>query len=97
VVDVAAWCGRCGESFATVEVVEPAGDVAVGSCPRCGRPFAPSYTTVLVTAVRRLLAAADALEEAAGQLRDVAPALHVDARTLTGPVEETLGHGRRRG
>lgn len=86
---VGAWCGRCGESFGLVEAVD--GDVA-GSCPRCGVSFGPSYTAVLVTAVRRLLAAADDLMAAGGQLRDVAPRLHVDAKALCIDLETTLDH-----
>ena len=85
-----AWCGRCGESFTLVEVVEPAGDDLVGACPRCGRPFAPAYTSVLVPAVRQLIAATAALEAAARQLRDIAPGLHVDGRALAAELEEAL-------
>lgn len=89
---VGAWCGHCGESFALLELVEPDGDVPVGSCPRCGAAFASGYTAVLVSAVRQLATAAEALHAAAAQLHDIAPALHVDVRTLTGDLQERLGH-----
>ena len=83
-----AWCGGCGRSFALAEVVEPGN---AGRCPRCGRIFAPDYSAVLVAAVRQLLAAADALEAAARQARDVAPRLHIDARRLCDDLEALLG------
>jgi hypothetical protein len=79
-VTLAAWCGHCGESFALAEVVTPSGETAVGACPRCGVLFAPAYTAVIVSATRRLIDAAAALDEALGQLRDMAPALHVEHR-----------------
>ena len=84
----AAWCGVCGRSFRLAEVVEPG---HAGRCPRCGRIFAPDYSAVLVAALRELLAAADALEAAARQTRDVAPLLHVDARRLCADLEALLG------
>lgn len=83
------WCGRCGESFTLAEVVAPA---RPGSCPRCGVAFAPSYTTVLVTALRQLEQAAAALTEAGRQLADVAPLLHVDHRRLGADLAEVLEH-----
>lgn len=91
-MDLDAWCGRCGESFALAEVVDPAGDVPIGDCPRCGVAFAPSYTPVLVSVVRQLLAATEALLSAAGQLHDIAPGLHVERRALVARLEEHLQH-----
>lgn len=72
------WCGRCGESFALREVVEPSGDLPAGACPRCGALLAPSYTVVMVAALRELLSAEQAVARAVAQLHDVAPALHLD-------------------
>lgn len=78
------WCGRCGESFALVDVLAADADsaAAAGACPSCGALFAPGYTTVLAVTLRELLAAADALAAAAHRARDVAPALHVDERSV---------------
>lgn len=84
---VRAWCGSCGESFPLAEVVEPP---AAGRCPRCGLAFAPSYASVAVSAVRRLLEAVAELEEAGETLRGVAPRLHVDVRALDAEVGEAL-------
>ena len=78
-MNITAWCGHCGDSFRLLQVVE---EGAGGSCPRCGFVFAPGYRTVVVSAIRRLSAAADALEEARMQLHEVAPGLHVDGRRL---------------
>ena len=89
---VNAWCGRCGESFALTELSAPSGDLPVGACPRCGVMLAPDYATVLVSAVRQLLGAADAFAAAAGQLGDIAPALHLDRRALAAELESILDH-----
>jgi len=78
-MNVRAWCGLCGQSFDLSEVVAPA---HAGRCPRCGELLAPDYTAVLTSAVRRLLAALAAIDDAAGQLGDVAPRLHIDTRRL---------------
>jgi hypothetical protein len=87
-MNVAAWCGRCGESFPLAEMVEGGFD---GSCPRCGRDLAPDYVPVASAAVHDVLTAAAALAGAAGRLRDVAPRLHVDARKLSADLTEALG------
>jgi len=88
-VNVAAWCGHCGESFRLAELVEGAFD---GRCPRCGRDLIEaSYLPVASGAVHDVLRAAAALDEAAARLRDVAPRLHVDARKLTADLTESLG------
>jgi hypothetical protein len=84
-VEVAAWCGHCGESFRLAELVE---DGFTGRCPRCGRDLAPGYVPVAATAVREVLTAAEALAAAGRRLRDVAPRLHVDARDLAAHVSE---------
>lgn len=86
-MNVSAWCGRCGEAFRLLEVLE--GGTA-GACPRCGRQFASGYAAVLAGAVRQLVAAAESLDGAARQLGDVAPALHVDARKLCAELDEVL-------
>ena len=86
---VTAWCGRCGESFPLAEVVDSG---TPGHCPRCGVALAPDYAAVLVSAVRQLLGAAAALEQAGGQLGDVAPLLHVDRGALAGQLEGSLDH-----
>lgn len=87
-MDVAAWCGHCGETFRLAEVVDGG---AAASCPRCGRAFAASYAVVLVNAVRQLLAGADAVAGAGSQLRQIAPALHVDTGDLTARLTRELG------
>jgi DNA-directed RNA polymerase subunit RPC12/RpoP len=79
-MNVSARCGFCGETFRLVELISAGAQP--GRCPRCGASFAPSYVPVLDTAVRELLAAADALEGALWQVREVAPQLDVDARRL---------------
>jgi hypothetical protein len=88
-MNVAAWCGHCGESFRLGELVEGAFD---GHCPRCGRDVVElSYLPVASAAVHDVLRAAAALDEAATRLREVAPRLHVDARKLTADLTEALG------
>ena len=79
-MNVTARCDFCGETFRLVELVAAEG--RPGCCPRCGALFAPSYTPVLDNAVRELLTAADALEGALWQIREIAPKLDVDARRL---------------
>lgn len=86
-IDVTAWCGHCGQRFRLVEVCD---GIPPASCPRCGDPFAPGYASVVVTAARRFLAAADALAQAGSELTDVAPALHVDAQALSGQLTAVL-------
>jgi hypothetical protein len=88
-VNVTAWCGRCGESFPLLEVVDSG---TPGRCPRCGVALAPEYGAVFVSAVRQLLAAAAVLEQSGGQLADVAPLLHVDRRALAEELEGSLDH-----
>lgn len=87
-----AWCGRCGESFPLLEVVESTGSAQVGHCPRCGVALAPGYAAVLVSAVRQVLAAAAALDASGSQLADVAPLLHIDRRALAEGLESSLDH-----
>ena len=84
-----AWCGRCGESFALLEVVESS---APAHCPRCGVALAPEYAAVLVSAVRQVVAAAAALDAAGSQLADIAPLLHIDRRALAEGLESSLDH-----
>jgi hypothetical protein len=88
-VDVGAWCGRCGQRFRLLEIVEPAHPAA---CPRCGEPLAPGYAAVVVSTAREVAAAAAALEAAANRLRDVAPALHVDTAALGERLRESVDH-----
>ncbi len=78
-MNVTAWCGRCGESFPLLEVVDSG---TPGHCPRCGVAFAPDYAAVMVSAVRQVLAAAAVLDQSGGQLRDVAPLLHIDQASV---------------
>lgn len=78
-MNVRAWCGLCGQSFELSEVVVPA---HAGRCPRCGELLAPDYTAVLTSAVRRLLAALAATDDAGHQLGEVAPRLHIDTRRM---------------
>jgi hypothetical protein len=85
---VTAWCGRCGESFPLAEVLAAS---APGHCPRCGVALAPDYSAVLVSAVRQMLAAAEALDAGGRQLADVAPLLHVDRRSLAEQLEGLEG------
>lgn len=83
-MNVAAWCGRCGESFRLAELVE--GGQAL-HCPRCGEDLAPGYAAVAAGCVREVLAAAAALDAALGRLADIAEHLHVDRRRLARAVE----------
>ena len=88
-MNIAAWCGHCGESFRLAELVEGAFN---GHCPRCGRDVVEaSYLPVASAAVHDVLRAAAALDEAATRLREVAPRLHVDARKLSADLTEALG------
>ena len=87
-MNVAAWCGSCGESFRLAELVEGAFD---GRCPRCGFEYADGYLPVASAAVHDVLRAAASLQESMGRLRDVAPRLHVDGRKLHADLAETLG------
>ncbi|MGH8870040.1 MAG: hypothetical protein ACRDYU_18885 [Actinomycetes bacterium] len=82
-MNVTAWCGSCGGAFALSEVVHS----GVGRCPRCAEVLAPDYTAVLAGAVRQYLSAADALEGATRQLRQIAPSLHVDRRRLSSDLD----------
>ena len=88
-MEVAAWCGRCGQHFNLVEALVPP---HIGACPRCGAPFSASYTPVVVEAIRALVVAAQALDGAGHQLRDVAPRLHIDATPLVADLRATLDH-----
>lgn len=87
-MNVAAWCGFCGESFRLEELV---GDGYTGRCPRCGEDLSPGYAPVASAAVHELMAAAASLELAAARLRDVAPRLHIDVRKLSHDVGAALG------
>ena len=78
-MDVRAWCGHCGESFALRETVE---DGQAMRCPRCDEALAPDYTSVASAAVHDVLSAAEALESSLNRLQDVADGLHVDRRRL---------------
>jgi hypothetical protein len=86
-MDVAGWCGSCGESFRLLEVVE---DGNAANCPRCGTPFAPAYAAVVAQAVRQLAAGAAAVAAAGRQLRDVAPGLHIDRTKLGADLDRAL-------
>lgn len=86
-MNVQAWCGHCGESFRLVEVIE---DGAGATCPRCGFLFDPGYSTLLASAVRQFVAAADELQDAARLLREVAPLLHVDRKALYADLDTEL-------
>lgn len=86
-MDVAAWCGRCGDSFRLLEVVD---DGNAGRCPRCGEPFAPGYAPVVAAAVRQLSAAARTIASAGNQLAELAPKLHIDAGKLAADLTEVL-------
>jgi hypothetical protein len=88
-MNVTAWCGRCGESFPLLEVVDSG---TPGHCPRCGVALAPGYATVLVSAARQVLAAAAVLEQSGAQLTDVGPLLHIDRRALAEELEGSLDH-----
>lgn len=87
-MDVAGWCGTCGEPFRLVEVVE---DGNGGRCPRCGHVFAPGYGVVLADSVRQLVAAAQALSGAAATLAEIGPGLHVDRTKLYADLDRVLG------
>lgn len=87
-MDVAAWCGHCGESFRLAEMVE---DGFSGRCPRCGHDLTPGYTTVASAAVHDLLRTVAELESVASRLHDIAPRLHVDARKLHDDISHALG------
>lgn len=90
---VPAWCGHCGESFDLAEVLAPAaGGGEAGHCPRCGAALAPGYLTVLMSAARSLTSALESAGAAAAQLRDIAPALHVDHRAVCDRLREALDH-----
>jgi len=47
---------------------------------------------VVVEAIRALVVAAQALDGAGHQLRDVAPRLHIDATPLVADLRATLDH-----
>jgi hypothetical protein len=87
-MNIAAWCGFCGESFRLEELVA---DGYTGRCPRCGEDLSPGYAPVASASVHELMAAAAALEVAAAQLRDVAPRLHIDIRKLCHDLGEAFG------
>lgn len=88
-MNVTAWCGRCGESFPLLAVVESG---TPGHCPRCGVALAPEYAAVFVSAVRQVLAAAAVLEQSGAQLADVASLLHIDRRALAEELQGSLDH-----
>lgn len=88
-MDVGAWCGRCGQRFRLVELLEPP---TLGECPRCGEPFGAGYAGLLAGDVRRLAAAAVSLADAGGQLAEVAPALHLDTVRLAADLRAALDH-----
>jgi hypothetical protein len=88
-LSVEAWCGRCGESFPLLEVVDSG---TPGHCPRCGVALAPEYAAVMVSAVRQVIAAAAVLQQSGAQLADVAPLLHIDRRALAEELEGSLDH-----
>jgi uncharacterized paraquat-inducible protein A len=83
-----AWCGNCGESFALAELVEGG---FTGRCPRCDVDLAGGYAPVASTAVHDLLSAVATLEQAAARLAETAPRLHIDTRALSEQVAASLG------
>ncbi len=88
-MDVGSWCGRCGQQFRLVEVLQPG---AAGHCPRCGAALSAEYTTVVAAAVRQVTSAAAALATAGRQLAEVAPRLHVDTERLGADLHKALDH-----
>jgi hypothetical protein len=82
---VPAWCGTCGLGFDLAQVVTAG---AAGRCPRCGTVFAPGYGALFADAVRTLIDARAAEQEALATLADVAPRLHV------APTDDTATHRR---
>ena len=87
-MDIGAWCGHCGESFRLEELIASG---YTGRCPRCGRDLSPGYAPVASAAVHEVIAAAAALEVAAGRLHDVAPRLHLDGRKLCADIADVIG------
>jgi hypothetical protein len=87
-MNIAAWCGYCGESFRLEELVA---DGYTGRCPRCGEDLSPGYAPVASATVHEVMAAAASLEVAAARLRDVAPKLHIDARKLCHDLGDAFG------
>jgi hypothetical protein len=90
-VNVEAWCGSCGEGFRLVQVVEVGSG---GRCPRCGIAFNHDYNAMVTSASSALIAAADALENAAETIADTAPLLHVDRAALYNALDKHLARER---
>ncbi len=86
-MNVAAWCGHCGEGFRLSQVVEEGGG---GRCPRCGIVYSHEYNAVLTTAVSQVLTAARVLDDALGQIAEIAPLLHVDRDALYQALDKHL-------
>lgn len=92
-MDVAAWCGRCGGSFPLAVAVADA--ASVGRCPRCHEALGEGYSASVVPAIRRLLAAAEALRSSAEELTATAPALHIDDVDLAAKLAAVMQHNPR--
>ncbi|HZG94469.1 MAG TPA: hypothetical protein VEZ46_07125 [Mycobacteriales bacterium] len=82
-----AWCGHCGETFRLAQIVE---EGAGGRCPRCGFVYNHEYNAVVTTTCTHILTAAQALNDAAQRLADIAPQLHVDRDQLYTALDKHL-------
>jgi hypothetical protein len=87
-MELRAWCGICGESFALAELVDGG---FTGRCPRCSETLAAGYGPVASAAVHDLLNAVSTLDQAASRLAESAPHLHIDTRKLSSEVASALG------
>ncbi len=81
-----AWCGNCGDSFRLAQIAQEGG----GRCPRCGIVYNHEYTAVVVSAVNQFVRAADVLNDAAQQLADMAPQLHIDREQFYAALDKHL-------
>ncbi|MCA1823407.1 MAG: hypothetical protein ABR520_02385 [Mycobacteriales bacterium] len=81
-----AWCGHCGDNFRLAQIAQESG----GRCPRCGFVYNHEYTAVVVTAVNQFVRAAELLDDAASQIADVAPQLHVDRDQFYATLDKHL-------
>jgi transposase-like protein len=86
-LNVDGWCGHCGESFRLAQVVEAG---AGGRCPRCGVVYNHDYNAVVTSSVSAFIRAAEAMHDAAQQMTETAPLLHVDREALYKALDEYL-------
>jgi hypothetical protein len=86
-VNLDAWCGHCGETFRLAQIVE---EGVGGRCPRCGFVYSHEYNAVVTTSCSQVIAAAEALNDAAQRLADISPQLHIDRDQLYATLDKHL-------